>query len=175
MLLEDFNEKYDLDRAAIHVYIKQGVLPRSVLYSLPNSNLCIDENYFIRRKMFNDKVIQYCQDMYYLITHSGITTDARLAKLTRLSQPWLTYQLFRGHHGGILRTKMSKGMWRFWRFCRRLERVLAKRYNIRFDINKLLNEEAKLWQERKQEEQISQSHLMELSKLVSSTVESAVA
>lgn len=166
MLLDDFNKKYGFSQSAIHVAINQNVCPQSVLYRPKNEHWWhIDEEFFLKRVRFRNKVVMYCQDMYYLFTYSGITKEHKLAQYAGISQPWFSAQLFKSEDNSVMRYKIPKKMWQWFRFCRRVERILSRRYNIRFDIEKVLDTEAKIWQRR--EEQIYQSELLRLSQLVS--------
>lgn len=167
MTIDEFSTKHGVCGSAIHVAISQSDVPRHVLYKPKGENHWhVQEEWFLRRKRFQEKVKLYCQDMYYLFLHSGQTTEMRLAEVVGLSQPWFKLQLFRIDNGSILKTKISKGTWKFFRFCRKVERTLSRRCNIRFDIEKILDEEAKIWERREEEEKMQLLSMNHLSTLI---------
>lgn len=161
MTVTEFSDKYGIDKASLYVGINQKWLPKSILIPTDRGYNNVDEQWFLRRLKFKKDVELYCHDMYYLIMHSGLTSEMKLAKVTGISQPWFRDGLFSFHRGSITRFKVSPAMWKFFRFCRRLERVLSRKYNIQFDIEKILDEEAKICETKET------SKMMNISRLIS--------
>lgn len=149
MLLEEFNKKYNLSDAHIHVRILEGAIPRSVLTSQQYGYLKVNENYFIRRIEFRSRVKNYIQDMYFLLTE--VASDIKLGKVFGVSNTYFSQSIWNRYDGTILNYKINGSDWKVFRKMRKLHRKI-ERLGVKFNIEEILDAEidgAYTWQEYK--------------------------
>lgn len=158
MTVNEFSEKYKLSTPAIHVAINQGFIPKSVLYVPEDDNVShVDEAWFLRRKEFNRKVTAYIQDMYFLVRK--VRNESQIAKAIGVSLPFINHNMWMIDDRSILSTKLSPARWKAFRWFRRIERTIAKRWDIRFNISEILDNEAGVWEGK---EEVKVSNLVEM-------------
>lgn len=137
--LVDFAELYGFERNTPYVLISQGSLPEHLLTS-DRGTAMIDYGSLIRRQEFRMKVRRYIQDMYFLL--NKVWNDAKLSKLSGITQTYFCYGLWTVDvDKSVLNYKVNKGDWKFFRFCRRVQRLIKKRYGVTFDVKEILDTE----------------------------------
>ena len=142
MKIDEFARKYGLTAADVHVRINQGNIPRHTVTTTSRRRATIDEDFFIRRNKFREEVRLYIQDMYFLF--SRVVTNSRLAELVGVSVPYFTNTLWAVNESKILSYKINESDWKFYRFCKKVEGRIRRRWGITFDISEILDNEARL-------------------------------
>lgn len=140
-----FNERYELCDSAVYNAITAGV-PKSVLSKVEaKGSLTVDEQFFIRRVDFKNKVVEFCQDYYYYLTEffpaSNIAKEC--VKYTGCStvssmSVFMHEDLFKTKDSGILNYKIWMQLWNLFRYFRAIDRVL-KRRNRNFNVSNILD------------------------------------
>lgn len=144
MTVEEFSDKYNLTTPAIHVAVNQKLVPKDVLYTPVDDNVHhVREEWFIRRKNFKKKVAMYNQDMYFLV--SKVKSDSWIAKEIGVSLPFICNAMWRTDVSSILSVKIKSSQWKAFRWFRKVEIAIARRYNVRFNISEILDAEAGIW------------------------------
>lgn len=143
MKLEEFNNKYGLVDSHIFVAIGSGRLQKSVLYKPINDSYHIDENFFLRRIAFRNKVKNYIQDMYFLLTE--VASDIRLGKAFGIVNTYFSQGLWSRYENTIINYQINGTDWKFYRKLRKLHRRI-ERLGVKFDIADILDNEAGICQ-----------------------------
>ena len=142
LTIDEFNQKYNLNRAHLHVAINNGTIPKEVITKVKHNYASIDEEFFVRRNNFKRKVIKYNQDMYFLL--STICSDAMIAKMIGVSHPFVTYNMWQLDDSSIVSYRVNGSHWKAFRFFRKVQIAIKRRFDIEFDIEKILDEEVTL-------------------------------
>ena len=124
--VDDFSGKYDKPKGQISVMKHSGSIPVQALSKI-GTKWYIDENYFIRRLEFANKVWLECHDMYYFL--NGDSENNELAKKvhkidgTRSFEAWqgfILHSLFSRSELNIFKIKVNPLMWKFFRAARHI-------------------------------------------------------
>ena len=161
MQLEEFNKKYGLIDSHIFVRIGEGAIPRSVLKQQNRGYLLVDENFFIRRLEFRNKVKNYIQDMYFLLTE--VASDIKLGKVFGVANTYFTQSIWNRYDTTILNYKINGSDWKVFRKMRKLHRKI-ERLGVKFRIEDILDAEAGIWE--KEEEKTSLLEVKNMSILI---------
>jgi hypothetical protein len=136
-----FCEKYNIEPSGFYMSRLNSQFPKDVCYYIDRDDiLYVDEQYFIRRKEFKKKVINFNQDFYYLLEEH--MSDAAIAELITIDQDitktsaqvFLNTRLWRLDTETILSTKVSKINWAMYRighwFLNRINRYKRDKIDI---------------------------------------------
>lgn len=142
MTVNEFSAKYGICVSAIHVAIGNGSIPRDVLSKNKYDVLEVDENWFIRRIEFRNKVKLYIQDMYFMVS-DVVRNHTRMGKIFGVAHVYWNSHLWQTYTGSILTCKINGSDWKVFRKMRGLERKI-KRLGVNFNIGEILDMEAGL-------------------------------
>lgn len=146
MLVPTFCEKYDVSKMNVYVCKHDGTLPSNIFKGVPRSReMMIDEKFFTRRLDFKQDVKMFNHDMYYYLTEffSLSHIAQTIAKYYDVSaETMVTYfssRLFVRDESSVLRYKVTKLDWIFFRFGRKIMLKLNRKYGIKFDVGYILD------------------------------------
>ena len=147
MRLEEFNSKYGLVDSHIFVSIGSGRIPKSVLYKPFNDYYHIDEDFFLRRIEFRNKVKNYIQDMYFLLTE--VASDSKLSRVFGIVNTYFSQGLWNRYDNSVINYRINGTDWKFYRKLRRLHRRI-ERLGVKFDIAEILDAESGIWEKEEE-------------------------
>ena len=132
MTIQEFADKYRMASESIYMFKKRGRLPNHVFTKVDGKRgVQIDEQYFLKRKTFQTKVIEFNQLMYYF--HNLTQSDRGIARVFTNAYPtynivcfssWLGRDLPKVKHSMML-VEVTQTHWDFFRHNRRILRALG--------------------------------------------------
>ena len=137
METEDFCSKYHVRYNTVYMMYKNNVIPKHVI-----SN-GINEDYFIRRKEFKQKITNEAHQLYYYLHKyfSDVTLTIILSRITGHSQyawnTFLTYDLFSRDSDDITKFKIKGKLWLFYRVSRNITRYCFNKFGLKYEPKKI--------------------------------------
>jgi hypothetical protein len=147
MTVVDFCNKYGVATSSFYVSRRAGQFPKNVCYTKKGDDLLyVNEEYFLRRQKFKEDVIQFNQDLYYLLSeHMSDTNISRLVSVTGKVKllscnTFLSDGLWTIGRTSIMSTKVSNANWNMYRvgnwLLNRISRIKRKKIDVEFILDK---------------------------------------
>lgn len=122
--LDAFAEKHNTSKRSLYTMRCTGALPKNIFSK--GRGMTIDEEYFISRNKFKDKIYNENERRYYILSEH--MTDLEIARYmsakTNVSDVswylWIQEHLFILDRGGIMNFRVSKNHRLFHKYSRRL-------------------------------------------------------
>lgn len=136
---EEFALKYDVAANHIHVFKNdlKGEIPKGLFYYENKKKMYIDEEFFLRRKIFQHKIWLEAHDYYYFFSEQ--VSDYAMAKIVAKYYDekvanWSNYihdYLFSYLQSSIFKYKVSKVLWKFYRAMKSIYREMHLKKGIK--------------------------------------------
>lgn len=138
--LQQFCDVHEVSINNVYVQKSTGKLNKNLFRRVGKKDLLVDNKAFVRRKIFQDKIIQENQDLFYHLTESMSQRQMALLISDRYDVPYsglyiaISRDLFKLKiQDPILSYKTSKNNWiinKYYRYLLRQERKKNKNFTF---------------------------------------------
>ena len=142
--IESFSKQYNVPVTSIYEAKSRSSIPQ-YMFKKDIKKVYIDEKKIEKRHEFRSKVVNFCHDMYFLL--SDKFTNAEIGRAVNKytkgeDRSWNVFfcsNLFSQNDNGYLAYKITDKIWLFFKFCRSVYLGLRRKYK-NFSLEKFLDD-----------------------------------